>query len=342
MKLLTRLTCIGSFLMCLIRPCLINGFSNVSALNRFSLTERRSLQEIIKSYLSFSDDIIWSPVSKINNQNPYIFFHQRKSGGTSLREDLHKTAVKLKLSSQIACYSCSCEIYGIKKDKSFAIYAMHITWGSQKTLGRFKHGHRKKFSCSTNFRNPLNRILSCIYFRFWSLFVRLQKKCVTELTPNELINMLVTKTDKYGTSCLNEPFRVLSGMLDEDVIDTMGYSVEYENSKVIPNLQIIDTQLFNLSLVHLYKCVPIILEYPESWVLLKRKFPILYSNGAFNPSTKSQEALKKENIGVNCTIPTDDLLNILFNITSLERVLYDTVYRKVKISMDTLKREKHF
>eukprot|EP00428_Durinskia_dybowskii_P085254 CAMPEP_0170428598 /NCGR_PEP_ID=MMETSP0117_2-20130122/39855_1 /TAXON_ID=400756 /ORGANISM="Durinskia baltica, Strain CSIRO CS-38" /LENGTH=59 /DNA_ID=CAMNT_0010687901 /DNA_START=564 /DNA_END=740 /DNA_ORIENTATION=+ len=42
------------------------------------------------------------------------------------------------------------------------------------------------------------------------------------MTSNQLLDVLITKTDKYGTSCLNEPFRMMSGISDENVLNELG------------------------------------------------------------------------------------------------------------------------
>ena len=193
------------------------------------------LQSIFHSFKRYSTQYPWvsSNISEISNTHPFIFFHQRKSGGTSLRATLEDVASEIGLNYFIPCANgVDCDTYTFPLTNAptqYAIFAGHFKWGVQSDFTRYsptdstiQHTLRKEFSCITNYRHPIDRIESCLYFRFEK---QLQGKCLMDMSIEQLHTILYW-IDQFGTSCLNEPFRMMSGYQDEDVIDSLMIGIE--------------------------------------------------------------------------------------------------------------------
>lgn len=111
----------------------------------------------------------------ITENNPVILFHQRKTGGSSLRRVLFKAAQELNVSYFIPCYgSVPCDTYSFKGNRS-AIYAGHFPIQEVRHLLRhvpmhddFSSIQKHNFTCLSSFRDPVARVESCFYFRFMS------------------------------------------------------------------------------------------------------------------------------------------------------------------------------
>jgi hypothetical protein len=162
---------------------------------------------------------LWSDIiTDISAQNPFIFFHQRKAGGSSLRTTLQDAGLELKIPYFIPCaddVSCDTYTFPFNRIGSTALFAGHFRWGVQSDLARggIEHKYsRTHFSCVTNYRHPIDRIESCIYYRFQP------DKCLMNMSP-ERLKKILGFVDPFGTTCLNEPFRSMSGFQEDAVID---------------------------------------------------------------------------------------------------------------------------
>jgi hypothetical protein len=193
--------------------------------------------------------------ANISLERPLFFFHQRKTRGMSVRATLWDMALKNNLSSFIPCFDgVPCDttvlsnlfyaghfIRGEQKDllanrtftggrppneQDFVVYAGHFVFGEQKNLLRnhaFFAGEgrppKQDFSCLTFFRDPVERVISCYYFRFIqegnggldSSFL-----CMNDVPNSSLEAVLRYGTDEFGDGCLDEPFRIFSGIYNPD------------------------------------------------------------------------------------------------------------------------------
>jgi hypothetical protein len=182
-------------------------------LSNQNMSDPSSASQVIQSFYEK-----WKAVDEISAESPLIMFHQRKAGGSSIRITLHFASLLLGLPTYISCYTKPCDAYHVDYDEPYAIYAGHYAWGLQNRLAKFSTSMRSsQFSCITNFRHPVDRINSCLYFRFPDM---LSGRCLDELTLEEFKSLLYTMGD-YGNSCLNEPFRMLSGETNEIMLDHM-------------------------------------------------------------------------------------------------------------------------
>jgi hypothetical protein len=123
----------------------------------------------------------------------------------------------------------------------------------------FAYSPENNISCMTVFRNPVDRVVSCYYFRFKP------KAQLSKLSPDELVNVLVHEYSQYGEGCNNEPVRVLSG-----------YDVEHELNS--PDTPAGWDGIVRASVQHMKQCVVFLSEEMHSChtrVLFKHHFPWL-------------------------------------------------------------------
>ena len=263
----------------------------------------------------------------MSEKEPFIFFHQRKAGGTSIRENLHKASRKLDLKSFIPCYNqVKCNVYSMGHDQAYALYAGHFKWGMQSDLARFHASARESFSCASNFREPASRMESCLYFRFGA---KLGERCLNDIPLSEFTAVL-DWVDEFGQSCLNEPFRVLSGEADEVAIDQLfpvRFSLQNDSTAYRSTSQPMSLSalaVVNNTLAHTLRCTPIILELPESYLALSRRIPMLGKLDAFSTTTHSNMR------GMKCPPLSSERKAMIKEKVALESILYRTIYEKVK------------
>ena len=109
---------------------------------------------------------------------PFIFFHQRKAGGTTMSSQIFKAAQNISLPVFIPCFAgIPCETYQPPQTTNFskipAIYGGHLYYsGLMRTLtlhhNNNRHGntatlkkYEPQYTCFTSFRSPISRIQSC-------------------------------------------------------------------------------------------------------------------------------------------------------------------------------------
>ena len=70
------------------------------------------LHRIIADFLSYPDHGLLKPL-RISDEEPFIFIHQRKTGGSDLRDRLVKVAQSKGLSLNVPCYNVDCDTYTV-------------------------------------------------------------------------------------------------------------------------------------------------------------------------------------------------------------------------------------
>ena len=93
---------------------------------------------------------------------PFVYIHQRKCGGSSVREAIFRgsLALGLNLTSFISCYfNVSCWTFDPNSavKGAYAIYAGHFNWYTVVPDDR-------DFACLTTFRHPVSRVNSYISY----------------------------------------------------------------------------------------------------------------------------------------------------------------------------------
>ncbi len=303
-----------------------DNLNNQSSIRKhFHSNELQTINTMVSNFLMYHDDKMWEPVNEVSIDKPFILFHQRKAGGSSLRDTLFDAAHRLKLPEYIPCKYRDCDIYTFPRDSLYAVYAGHYKWGAQSDLAKFNKTRRSQFSCATNYRHPISRIESCLYFRFEHTF---QGKCLHDLDLETYHNLLLS-VDEFGTSCLNEPFRILSGYTDEMIIDHLMDGVHSDSERRVHNRRLLDysaLNVFNLTLQHTLRCTPLLLEFPESYDLMSSRIPSLGNMGGFKSTVWIQVGSKTKKV---CGHLQGEQLALTESYAALEVMLYDAVLRKV-------------
>ena len=186
-------------------------------------------------------------------ENPFVFFHQRKSGGSTWRSvifeaalgqakelitslDIHRAAEprEVPIEAFIPCFTHPCATWTIPnpfgpdgKGRNFTIYAGHLHWSSihlsLPPRTRFAaQGHLDELRGLTNFRDPVTRVVSCLRFRYRGAFNGTDS--FARLSADQLRQYLLHRLSTFGFGCNNEPFRLLSGYSDELEINELGLS----------------------------------------------------------------------------------------------------------------------
>ena len=160
---------------------------------------------------------------------PFIFIHQRKCGGLSVRDAVYRGAVALGLNdtSYISCFlNTSCWIFdpdpAVKG--THAIYAGHFNWYTIVPDDR-------DFSCLTTFRHPVGRVNSCISY-LWPQTRRPVDK-LANMTREEFRDFLLHTHHANNASCNNEALYMLSGVRHAGALDFMARSFHAAQSTIL-------------------------------------------------------------------------------------------------------------
>jgi hypothetical protein len=198
-----------------------------------------------------SQDIVqqMKPYATPSVKSPFIFFHQRKCGGSTLRSVIFNRTIETNISPQwIPCFKQDCIPYSLPPLETQAVYASHFNYGTLLHLMRenrrvevselvnntLANGTGIKIhslnddeefgSCLTNIRSTISRVVSCWNFRM------VQERIGTGLDPlppaNKLsaqdwANLLPKSYSDYSEGCNNEIFRTFGITPDETYINTM-------------------------------------------------------------------------------------------------------------------------
>jgi hypothetical protein len=289
-----------------------------------SQSEYAAFDKSLSAFTSVNNNEMWKPVI-ISEELPLIFFHQRKAGGDSLRRSMSNAAKRKGFSAFFPCYNdVPCDMFeNIPDDRPYAMYGSHFTWGEQAKLEIFGQNRRNNYTCVTNFRDPISRVISCLYYRFRKL-IYLTRQELKYYPVADLIDLL-RHTDEYGSSCVNEPFRILSGFRDEKVFDDM-----VKNSDDVRPFYDEQTKLvFDLTVSNLAKCTPCILELPQSYDLLNVKLPFSDKKRPLASSIRKNKNKSKYYNAGNQSL-REDQMEAFRKVTAVEQVLYNAVRKKVE------------
>ena len=127
----------------------------------------------------------------------------------------------------------------------------------------------------TNYREPVSRIISCLAYRHPT---EMRDKCVADMDVG-LLRVLLNRPDRFGNSCLNEPFRIMSGIRSDHFIDRLD-ECDDPGGRVDDdaNLEL----ALRLTLTHASKCSPLVMESPDTYTLASRRFnatPLRFVDG---------------------------------------------------------------
>ena len=138
---------------------------------------------------------------------PFIYIHQRKTGGSSIRhaaltgaEQLHIKAAFIPCEQNVTCATFT---PNTTLQRS-SVYAGHFNWYTVIP-------DKEDFACLTSFRHPLDRALSCLHFRFPEKMRRLQ---LQDLSTKEFRSLLRNTYHDRNASCNNEAVIMMSRVAD--------------------------------------------------------------------------------------------------------------------------------
>ena len=94
-------------------------FPDESFRRYFSASELAALNSIVQHYLQLDIQQLWKPVPKVSNDYPFLFFHQRKAGGSSIRETLFDSAKKSQINAFVPCFSAACDTYTLPNNPRY-------------------------------------------------------------------------------------------------------------------------------------------------------------------------------------------------------------------------------
>mmetsp|Transcript_6942 Transcript_6942/g.17221 ORF Transcript_6942/g.17221 Transcript_6942/m.17221 type:complete len:393 (+) Transcript_6942:100-1278(+) len=154
-----------------------------------------------------------------SNHTTVYFLHQRKAAGSSLRRILFnklKDAVGKEEAfarSYMPCITTSCQefelpIYEANYLGELKLVGGHMSYHVPFARAIYDEEGIEQSVFITNFRDPLSRIKSCMFYRYPSkTFAVLRSK---DFSVKTMENLLMTRKDQFNSTCIQEPFRILS------------------------------------------------------------------------------------------------------------------------------------
>jgi hypothetical protein len=138
--------------------------------------------------------------------------------------------------------------------------------------------------------------------------------------------LLFEQLDTYGFSPINEPFRILSGVLDEDLLERAGFLYDKEGGVLRQHFSTSDAVLLASTLAHAAKCSNYVVEVDNVTTarMLQARLPDLFDAGAFKKEHDNSYARSEL-----CGNPRPDQVSLLESVSALEGVLYKAVYEFV-------------
>ena len=152
-------------------------------------------------------------------ERPFIYIHQRKCGGSSVRDAIFSGAAALGLNDSIfiPCYQdvpCLTSEPDPAIQSTRAVFAGHFNWYTVVP-------DHSDFACLTTFRHPVNRVNSCV--SMLRHFMRKPVDLVTNMT-GEQFRQLLIGTHHGNASCNNEALFMLSGVPHAATLDFLAHS----------------------------------------------------------------------------------------------------------------------
>jgi hypothetical protein len=194
-----------------------------------------------------------SPAKIPDERRPFVLFHIRKGGGSTLRHIIHETAQKHNISSWIPCSNSSCIPFSLPPaNRNLDVYAGHVNFvhmtqlfreigtnnffdasqthkhiglkdGTKAVVNAVDDSYPPLFDCMTNLRPTVSRVESCWNYRFgqdnaartWRI------PMAHNLTAQDWNALLPVTYDRYYNGCNNENARIFGSSADETVVNTL-------------------------------------------------------------------------------------------------------------------------
>jgi hypothetical protein len=307
-----------------------------------AVTLRSSIEQQQRAFVS-------APLPEINNASasyPLIFFHQAKASGSGVRHALFRVAENTGLAAYIPCHgSVPCLVTHLPPAATFvdsrpAVIAGHFGFGETANLPRAYAvadrfvGKRwsqppahANFSCFTVFRDPVARLESCYYYRFvYELgigSISPRHACLSSLSAIEITDLFHSMRTQWGSGCLNEPFRIFSGISDEEWLAHIDGTRSFQ-------------VILARTLKNLAKCVPVVLEDARSLQVLQRWLPQFAPELAKHLSKPETSRALPEGSDprrpVRCPL-SDGARHTLSQLARHEAIVYDAAKQRLEAFM---------
>lgn len=215
-----------------------------------------------------------------NEKRPFVYFHTRKAGGSSLRSIINDMAKRAGIkSSWIACHNRSCVPFSLPNpDEDFAVYAGHLNFMHMTNLMRetklnnillqqsgtetLENGKNityhslddsyRLFDCITTIRPTVERVVSCWNYRFnrpsGSPGFPLPRS--SELDPQDFAKLLPKAYDRFGNGCNNEMARIFGSTVDETYVNTLSPS----DPRFIQELESVASRMSKCLILRVDRC----------------------------------------------------------------------------------------
>ena len=220
---------------------------------RFEAITKRFVDEAPNATRSLARSDAPSPA------RPFVFLHQRKTGGTTLRKGLHRRAQQLGVHSWLPCFDdVPCQSYAAPEAlANVSLLGGHLAWPD--VAARLPGG----FDCFTVFREPVARVESCWNFRFvqqpqlpnWKARGATPREPFHAMNATALRAALPVARSLQREGCNNEPYRVLGPFSrgDEDAVSSL------TSADAASDVDVATDALFK-TLEHAGRCVVGVLE----------------------------------------------------------------------------------
>jgi len=241
----------------------LSGSSNASSLKSDA---EKNIDTITQTFVKGASDSVVSVAKSLADSprelHPFIFFHLRKSGGSTIREQLVKAAHKQRVRAYVACENdVPCMTYEPPPSHagmdSWAIYGGHFDYPSMlrslyvSEIGSARLNTPKvPFDCFVMVRETKSRVRSCWNYRQVEEADYFNRgKALDDMSVAEVGSQLSNAMSRYGEGCNNEALRVFS---------SSGRSEEVINALTPESL--VAPALLTETLEHMQQCVVGVLE----------------------------------------------------------------------------------
>eukprot|EP01102_Stenamoeba_stenopodia_P022178 TRINITY_DN914_c0_g1_i2.p1 TRINITY_DN914_c0_g1~~TRINITY_DN914_c0_g1_i2.p1 ORF type:complete len:412 (+),score=68.51 TRINITY_DN914_c0_g1_i2:173-1408(+) len=313
--------------------------------------ERPSLvQVVIPLELEDLNDELWdlplpSQFRSLNDTKAiFAFVHLRKVGGLSIRAAL-LTYYKSRNENQtnvvfIFCceFGVRCSVYNVdpflgkvvsRADGESAAPVRILGHLPYVEVQKVETLRNHKADCLTQFRHPLNRTISCFYYR--TSEQKLARK-ISDYTPEKLRLFMRQYRDKYGHGCNNEILRMFSPETNETILNDP-FNPEFNHTKT--------RELIEVAKKNIAQCVVFMLENPEQNSVISNEWMpevaelIVEGGGKVNSQKYRPDAhnITQENLDVLLDMNKADLELYEYGVRWHQR-LYRTAARKAYIKTE--------
>eukprot|EP00978_Attheya_sp_CCMP212_P007606 scaffold17567_cov28-Attheya_sp.AAC.1 len=243
-----------------------------------------------------------------NKNKPFVFFHIRKGGGSTLRSTIFNAVQNKSLQSWIPCHTTECEPFSLPPQlKIYEVYASHVNFiqvvqlfrevGIAKTFAN-KQQHLKKvtldndkeatvytgvndtyplFDCLTNLRPTVSRVVSCWNYRMIQSKAQAWRIPAShDLSSKDWETLLPITYDRFSNGCNNEISRIFGSTVDETVVNTLSP----DNPIFLNEFEKIASRMSKCIVVMVHRC-------DESNKIISHFFPWMTTNLCNKVSNKA-------------------------------------------------------